>query len=323
MSGLRPAPKAKKELRIGEIDFISLCAAGDNPDAEVVLAKYWNPDAGDGQVSVNDMTTNVTNTGGSVNLDEVLKAALANVTRLEEQNALLAKMLEDSLDDEYYDDEDDYYDDDEDDYYVAKSLAVDDDYDLDDYEDEFDDYDDEYDDFDEFEDEFDDYDDEDLDDETMVAKRLYEDPILKDLFAAQQAQIAELSARAMRADEIAKAERDARISDLFKQRAESLEPLAEDPDELGYDMHELFKALPVESYKRWEERFVKWAAAIDEGGLFGEYGDPGALDPVDTYEAVLAKAANTADGLTAEQAFVKSLYENPALYSQMNGSTRR
>lgn len=310
MSGLRPAPKAKKELRIGEIDFISLCAAGDNPDAEVVLAKNWNPDIGDGEVSVNDMTTNVTNTGGSVNLDEVLKAALANVERLEEQNALLAKMLEDDL----YDDDDDYDDED-----FAKSM-VDEYDDLDEYEDEFDDdFDDEYDEYDEYDDD-DEYED---DDELVVAKRLDQDPILKDLFAAQQAQIAELSARAANADRIAKAERDARISDLFKQRAESLDPLAEDADELGEDMHELFKALPVESYKRWEERFVKWAAAIDEGGLFGEYGDSGSLDAADTYEAVLAKAAYTSDGLTAEQAFVKSLYENPSLYSQMNGSNRR
>lgn len=308
MSGTRPAPKAKNDLRIGEIDFISLCAAGDNPGAEVVIAKAWNPGANSDSSNVNSMTTNANDSGG-VDLQEVLKAALANVERLEEQNAILAKMLEDELDDEYEDDE--YFDDDED---FEKDLE-DDEYD----EDDFDDEDLEYEEYDE------DFEDEDLDDRELVAKRLDEDPIMKELFAAQQAQIRELEARAAEADSIAKAERETRLLEAFTNRAASLEPLGEDPRELGYDMRELFAKVDLDSYKRWEDRMVRWAAAIDEGALFDEVGVAGfQVDPTNSYDDVMAKVKGQASGdMTPEQLFVKQLYENPSLYSEMtNGSMR-
>lgn len=298
-------PVAKNELDIEEVALVSLVPRGDNPEAHVLIAKADPRNPGDetAAATVGAMATKTqpdsgapAPEGGNAETQVTVSGDFAKYAKaLEEQNELLRKALEDE----------------------AADLGDEDDGDGDD-------------------------DDEGADDDEPVAKStpasgdldtiLKANPELAKAFEGMRAEVENLKKQTTRAEDIAKAEREARELVEFGKRAEALAPLADDEtgtEGLTKTLHKVFKALDVDTYIALEKVLAKAAVLAEGSDEFIEKGDSGAGDDDDNkFAQLMAKARQPGvidgdDELSFEQRAVALMRAEPNLYDELTGSNGR
>lgn len=115
------------------------------------------------------------------------------------------------------------------------------------------------------------------------------------------------------AQEIAKAEREDRISKEYVAKAESLPMLAEDKAEFGGLLRKTAEALG-DDFPKFEQVLKAANEQIAKGNLFEEFGSGGGQVTVSkSVEAAAAEIRKTEPTLTEEQAIAKAYEANPAL----------
>ena len=151
------------------------------------------------------------------------------------------------------------------------------------------------------------------------------DPALRDLIEKQAEEVKKANERAEAAEELAKAERQQRLTREFVAKAQTMPMIAENPEELGsllMDLNELDPSMG----EKVEKLFKAANEGLRQGDLFGEIGRHGGSvtsSPAIEAAAEVAKQANPE--LTPEQAIAKAYEDNPALYddeireARMNG----
>lgn len=138
------------------------------------------------------------------------------------------------------------------------------------------------------------------------------DPAVRELLEKAQAEAAE-------AQEIAKAEREARLNREFLEKADSLPHVGGERGEVASLLKELSEKVDAESFAKVEEILRAANEQISEGELFKTAGMTGAGTTGDAYAQIesLAKNLQESDAnLSFEQAFDKVLEENPNLYTR-------
>lgn len=141
----------------------------------------------------------------------------------------------------------------------------------------------------------------------MLAKA---DPALRSLIEKQQAQVAQ-------AQEIAKAERDARLEREFLAKAETMPMIAEDKAALGGLLRRISEALSAEDSAAVEKVLKSANEAISKSNIFKEFGTGGGETTISKSVEAKAEEIRKADpSLTFEQAVAKAYDENPDLLQQ-------
>lgn len=135
--------------------------------------------------------------------------------------------------------------------------------------------------------------------------------------AALEKRVADAEARAQAAEEVAKAERNERLTREAIAKAQSFDKLALNPEEFGPVLKRLRETSPEDAAKV-EAALAAANEAVTKGALFAEIGTAGA-GPTDA-EGKIEKAAQeirkAEPSLTKEQAFSKALREHPEFYAE-------
>lgn len=136
------------------------------------------------------------------------------------------------------------------------------------------------------------------------------DPALRSLIEKQQAAVKE-------AQEVAKAERDARLDREFLAKAETLPMIAEDKTALGGLLRRISEALSAEDAAAVEKTLKAANEAISKSNLFAEFGSGGGETTISKSVEAKAEEIRKADpSLTREQAIAKAYDEDPSLLQQ-------
>ncbi len=133
------------------------------------------------------------------------------------------------------------------------------------------------------------------------------DPVIQELVAKAQADADE--ARAM-----AEAEKEARLSKEFSDKAGTYNNLPIEKDVLASLLKKVAVTLEDEEFAILEEMLNGVDATIGKSSLFAEVGSSNDSDNATEIEAI-AKSLQTEE-MTYEQAYEKALLENPSLYQK-------
>lgn len=149
--------------------------------------------------------------------------------------------------------------------------------------------------------------DEEAEDEISKALLEKADPAVKALIEKQQADL-------KRVEEVAKAERDARLEREFISKAESMPMLNTDKTALGGLLRRISDALSDEDAAEVEKILKAANAQITESNIFKSFGVGGADTTVSANVEAKAEEIRKANpDLTKEQAIAKAYEEDPAL----------
>lgn len=114
--------------------------------------------------------------------------------------------------------------------------------------------------------------------------------------------------------DIAKAERDTRISKEFISKAEGMPMLAENKDEFGSLLRKVAEALDPEDFVKFDHILKTANEQIAKGNLFAEFGSGGGETTISkSVEAAASEIQKVEPTLTREQAIAKAYETNPAL----------
>lgn len=135
------------------------------------------------------------------------------------------------------------------------------------------------------------------------------DPALRALIEKQQADL-------KATEEIAKAEREQRLTREYISKAEALPMLSESKDDLAGLLRRVADSLPAEDVTKWETILKAANEQIAQGNLFASYGTGGGDTTVSkSVEAKADEIMKADSSLTKEQAMVKVYEQNPDLYT--------
>jgi len=146
---------------------------------------------------------------------------------------------------------------------------------------------------------------EEVEEEDAILKSA--DPVIQELVAKAQADAE--SARAM-----AEAEKEARLSKEFADKAGKFSNLPIEKDALASLLKKVAGTLEDEEFSMLEEMLNGVDATIGKSSLFAEVGSSKESDSNGEIEAI-AKSLMTED-ITYEQAYEKALLDNPELYQR-------
>jgi len=146
---------------------------------------------------------------------------------------------------------------------------------------------------------------EEVEEEDAILKSA--DPVIQELVAKAQADAD--SARAM-----AEAEKEARLSKEFSDKAGKFSNLPIEKDALASLLKKVAETLEDEEFSMLEEMLNGVDATIGKSSLFAEVGSSKESDSNGEIEAI-AKGLMT-EGVTYEQAYEKALLDNPELYQR-------
>jgi predicted phage tail protein len=146
---------------------------------------------------------------------------------------------------------------------------------------------------------------EEVEEEDAILKSA--DPVIQELVAKAQADAD--SARAM-----AEAEKEARLSKEFADKAGKFSNLPIEKDALASLLKKVAGTLEDEEFSMLEEMLNGVDATIGKSSLFAEVGSSKESDSNGEIEAI-AKGLMT-EGVTYEQAYEKALLDNPELYQR-------
>ena len=133
------------------------------------------------------------------------------------------------------------------------------------------------------------------------------DPVIQELVAKAQADADEARA-------VAEAEKEARLSKEFSDKAGTYNNLPIEKDVLASLLKKVAVTLEDEEFAILEEMLNGVDATIGKSSLFAEVGSSNDSDNATEIEAI-AKSLQTED-MTYEQAYEKALLENPSLYQK-------
>lgn len=167
-----------------------------------------------------------------------------------------------------------------------------------------------------------DYEDEDNDLLTELSKALdeldEEDAYTRALVSKALDIVTETEGRAHDAEEIAKAERNLRLTREFTEVAKSLgSNLPVDPVEFGAVLKSLAEGLDQDDYEYVVDTFEKANRLASDSAIFDEFGKSGAYE-TDLYSQVRAEAEQLVSkgDVSHEQAISKIYEDNPDLYDE-------
>ncbi|PWK07505.1 hypothetical protein [Tumebacillus permanentifrigoris] len=131
-------------------------------------------------------------------------------------------------------------------------------------------------------------------------------------------QAEEFAKQAQEANDIAKAERDARLTETFINKAAGYRALPVKAEDFGPVLKALAEKAPDE-YKILDELLKSVDAAMADSDLFKEIGKGaggGSNDVMKRVELAAEELRKSEPTLTKEQAFSKALQNNPELYTE-------
>jgi TolA-binding protein len=127
-------------------------------------------------------------------------------------------------------------------------------------------------------------------------------------------------------EELAKKERDERITKEFIAKAAEYKGLSVGAAELGPILKGISEKAPDE-YAKLEPILKAASEAIQKGNLFKEHGTGGeassATDALSKLNQIASEMVQKNAGMTREQAFAKAVEQNPDLYRQYRSETQR
>lgn len=136
------------------------------------------------------------------------------------------------------------------------------------------------------------------------------DPAVRALIEKQQADVRE-------AQEIAKAEREQRLTKEFISKAEALPMISESKDDLASVLRKAYDLGGEEYGKQVESLLTAANTQIAKGNLFGNFGSGGSQTTVTaSVEAAVADIMKADPKLSKEQAEVEAYRRNPALFDE-------
>lgn len=139
------------------------------------------------------------------------------------------------------------------------------------------------------------------------------DPALRSLIEKQQADLA-------RTQEIAKAEREARLEREYLAKAEEMSALPTEKASLATLLRRVADSLTPEENAEVEKMLRAANAQIAKSGLFGEFGKSAVSEVESSVEAQAAELQKADPTLTKDQAIVKVYENNPELAEKaLNG----
>jgi hypothetical protein len=149
--------------------------------------------------------------------------------------------------------------------------------------------------------------DPDKDFEALIAKA---EPALQEVLKAQRAELKQ-------AQDIAKAERDARLNREYISKAEALPMISESKDDLAGLLRRAADALTPEDNEKLEKVLKAANEQIAKGNLFSEFGSGGGETTISkSVEAMAAELRKADPSLTQELAITQVYEQNPDLYLQ-------
>jgi hypothetical protein len=146
---------------------------------------------------------------------------------------------------------------------------------------------------------------EEVEEEDAILKSA--DPVIQELVAKAQADADEARA-------VAEAEKEARLSKEFSDKAGTYNNLPIEKDVLASLLKKVAVTLEDEEFAVLEEMLNGVDATIGKSSLFAEVGSSNDSDNATEIEAI-AKSLQAED-MTYEQAYEKALLENPSLYQK-------
>ena len=258
--------KAKYRLSDMALDFVSLVAAGDDPMAQVVIAKAAPEKNADDVIKpptipLNDLLED--NMGEPIAKDDLAPEVVAYIDGLESEVETLSAQVEKSVADIAERDEQ-----------ISKMVP------------------------------------KDAEAEGEISKALLAkaDPAVRSLIEKQQAEIA-------KANEIARAERDARLDREFISKAEALPMVAEDKTALAGLLRRASEALSPEDNTALTTVLKAANEQIAKGNLFTTFGTGGGETTISKSVRAAAEEIRKANpALTIEQAEAQVYATQPALF---------
>lgn len=241
-----------------QLDFVSLVAAGDDPMAQVVIAKAApSSDESNGSQEAN--------MGENIAKDDLAPEVVAYIEGLETEVDTLSKQVEDS--ETVITDLTDT---------LSKMAPKDDEA-------------------------------AQAIEKSLLAKA---DPAIRELIEKSQADARE-------AQQIAKAERDARLEREFISKAETLPMITTDKASLGGLLRRISDALSPEDSAEVEKMLRAANEQIEKSNLFDTFGSGGANHTVSASVEAAAESIQKGDPtLTKEQAIAKAYETNPGLLAE-------
>lgn len=143
------------------------------------------------------------------------------------------------------------------------------------------------------------------------------DAILKSADPAVAELVKGLQADVFAAKEIAKAARNAQLTQEFNEQASTLGNLEQGEGELGALLKNLNESLEEEDFSNISKVLSDANDQIEKSGLFDEVGTSNAVSASGAEAELEAIAkSNTSGDMSYEQAYANALDENPKIYAQ-------
>lgn len=158
-----------------------------------------------------------------------------------------------------------------------------------------------------------------------LAKNLEDDDQREAINKAMEA-VQKADKRASDAEEIAKAERDHRLTEEYVAKAKSFVGLPVNPDEFGPVLKRLHETMPSDDVEKIESALSAANETIASGGFFSEFGKntAGEFEPVSKIDQKAQELVDKSDdGLSMEAARAQVLETNPGLYDEYLRDTER
>jgi plasmid stabilization system protein ParE len=156
-----------------------------------------------------------------------------------------------------------------------------------------------------------------------VSKSVPNDPdaarkeMLEKADPALRAYLEEQDAKVSKAEEIAKAERDARLEREFVSKAEALPMISENKQDLAGLLRRISDALTPEDAEKVEKTLAAANEQIAKGNLFGTMGRGGGETTISkSVEGKAAELRKADPTLTQEQAIAQVYNDDPDLFAQ-------
>lgn len=151
---------------------------------------------------------------------------------------------------------------------------------------------------------------------TPEGEKAIEDALLEKADPALRAFIEKSRAEAREAQEIAKAERDARLDTVYIAKAAALPHVGQDPSTFGPLLRRVHETLSKEDAEALDQILKAADAQIAEGSLFKTFGNGGATVTSTQVESLAADIRKTDPTMSREQAIAKAYEANPDLFTQ-------
>lgn len=135
------------------------------------------------------------------------------------------------------------------------------------------------------------------------------DPAVRRLIEAQNARLVE-------AENIAKAEKDARLEREFIAKAETLPNVGEDRSEFGGLLRRISESISKEDAEALDKVLTAANVAIEKSALFGEKGRAGEHTISASAQAAAEDIRKADPTLTIEQAQARAFEQNPDLFAE-------